>query len=378
MKREQLSKVKSGVGSKADKGLMIVTIILVAVGLVFVADASAPSAIATFGDKFYFFKQQLAWAILGIVGLFIIKNINYKVWSKYATFFFIISIVLLILVLIPGLGTKTYGARRWLMVGPVSIQPSELIKLTGALYLAKLAEKKKEYLAFILPIGLVCLLVMLQPDLGTTISFAFIAFAQLFVSGLSVFKMFITLLFAGVSGLVLTLFSDYRRDRLLTYFDSLSDPLGKSYHIRQILIALGSGGIFGVGLGQSRQKYLFLPESATDSIFAVLAEELGLFGSSVIIILFAYYVFRGLRIASHAPDIFSKILATGIVAWVGGQMLLNIGAMVAITPLTGVPLPFFSYGGSALTTALAGTGILLNISSYAQQKTNIRKIRKRG
>lgn len=357
---------KNVLKSSIDRKLLATTLVLVVLGLVAVADASAPQAIATFSDKWYFFKQQFVWATLGVVTLFVVSKINYNTFEKYASLLFLFNIILLIAVLIPAIGTSSLGARRWIILGPVSIQPSELIKLTAALYFAKLAKNNKRISAFLVPVACVALLIMLQPDLGTTLSFLFIAFIQIYATGVETLKLIGASLISVMLGVVLVLTSSYRRDRLMTFLGSLTDPLGKSYHIRQILLALGSGGLFGVGLGQSRQKFLFLPESATDSIFAVLAEELGFIGSSMIIALFAYYVFLGLRIALRAPDVFSKILALGIVSWVGGQAMLNMSAVVALVPLTGIPLPFFSYGGSALVSVLTGTGILLNISSHAQ------------
>ena len=345
-----------------DRKLLGVALALTILGLIAVADASAPQAIATFDDKWFFFKQQFVWAVVGIVGMFVISKIRYGFWEKYATPIFFANILLLLAVLFPGLGTKVLGARRWLIIGPISIQPSELIKLTGAIYFAKLASSEKSFWSYIVPLGLVSVLVMLQPDLGTTVSFAFMAFVQIFLAGIDFLRLGASAIVAGLAGLLLVVFSDYRRDRLLTYLDSMSDPLGKSYHIRQILLALGSGGLFGVGLGRSRQKFLFLPESATDSIFAVIGEELGFVGLLVLISLLVFFVMRGLKIASLAPDTFAKVLAAGIVAWIGGQALLNMAAVVALVPLTGIPMPFFSYGGSALVTVLFGTGILLSIS----------------
>ena len=169
---------------------------------------------------------------------------------------------------------------------------------------------------------------------------------------------------SAVAGIILIITSDYRRDRLLTFLEQTQDPLGKGYHIRQILFALGSGGIFGVGLGQSRQKYLFLPEAATDSIFAVIAEELGFVGALILIILLLVFIYKALRIVANAPDKFSQVLSAGLITWIGGQIFLNIASMVALVPLTGSPLPFISYGGSSLVTVLIATGILLNISRY--------------
>lgn len=347
-----------------DKNLLILVISLVILGLIAVADVSAPQALNMFGDKFYFLKSQLVWAGIGIVVLFATAKIHYSMWEKIATPFFVVSLILLCAVLFPGLGFSALGARRWIPLGFFSLQPSELIKLALIFYLAKVASKNKSPISYFLPLVLVAGLIMLQPDLGTTIVVALIGFSQIFVSGINLMYFGIAGVIAGVSAFLLIILSPYRRDRLLTFFEITRDPLGKSYHIRQILLALGSGGVFGVGLGASRQKFLFLPESTTDSIFAVIAEELGLIGAFAIIILFVYFLFKGLRIAGKAPDKFSQMTAVGITAWISGQAFLNIASMVAVVPLTGIPLPFFSYGGSSLVMILAGCGILLSISRY--------------
>jgi len=206
------------------------------------------------------------------------------------------------------------------------------------------------------------MLIMLQPDLGTAVILAATGLVVYFVSGGSLFLISLAGLFGLLSGAALIFFSSYRRERFLTFLNPARDPLGASYHIRQILIAIGSGGLFGVGLGQSRQKYEYLPEATTDSIFAVIAEELGFVGAISLLVLFLLVVWRGMRIAKEAPDDFARLLAVGITAWIGFQALVNLSAMVAIVPLTGVPPPFISYGGSSLVLSLTAMGILVNIS----------------
>lgn len=368
-----MKKVKLQMQKKAgDKNFLILVISLVILGLIAVADVSAPQALNMFGDKFYFLKQQLAWASIGIVVLLVTSKIHHSFWEKVATPFFIVSLILLCVVLLPGLGFSALGARRWIPLGFFSLQPSELIKLALILYLAKVASKNKGPVSYFVPLVLVTGLIMLQPDLGTTIVVALIGFSQIFVSGVNLMYLAIALGTGAVSAILLIIFSPYRRERLLTFFEVTRDPLGKSYHIRQILLALGSGGIFGTGLGASRQKFLFLPESSTDSIFAVIGEELGLIGGFAIIILFVYFLYKGLHIARNAPDRFSQVAAVGISAWIAGQAFLNIASMVALVPLTGIPLPFFSYGGSSLVMALAGCGILLSIS---REETTTKRIK---
>ena len=362
--------------SKFDKQFLYLILGLVVVGLVFVADISAPQALNFFNDRFYFLKQQFAWAAIGLVAMMIVSKIHYSFWAKISIPFFIVSILLLLAVLIPAVSLEALGARRWIVIGPINFQPSEIIKLSLALCLAKIAstknllsESNREPLVYFIPLVLACGLIMLQPDLGTTLVVGIIGITQIFASGVSLLYFLISLVVGLISVAILIFVSPYRRDRLMTFFEVTKDPLGKGYHIRQILLALGSGGLFGLGIGQSRQKYLFLPEASTDSIFAAISEEIGFIGSFVLILIFAIFIFKAFKIASHAPDQFSKILAVGITAWIGGQILLNIAAMTALTPLTGIPLPFFSYGGTSLSMILVSCGILLNISRYAIKKT---------
>ena len=356
-----------------DKVFFYLIIGLTVCGLVFVVDISAPQALNFFGDKYHFFKQQVVSAAIGIIAMLVVSKIHYSFWKKLAIPFFIFSILSLLVVLIPGVGLKALGARRWIVIGPINFQPSEVVKLSLALYLASISELNKKPLAYFLPLVLVAGLIMLQPDLGTTLVVTLMGVSQIFVSGVSIIYFLGSAIVGVLAVLLLILVSPYRRDRLLTFFSTTSDPLGKSYHIRQILIAIGSGGLFGLGLGQSKQKYLFLPEASTDSIFAAISEEIGFIGSLILIFVFMYFIFRAFKIAANAPDKFSKILAVGIASWIGGQMVLNMTSMTALTPLTGIPLPFFSYGGTSLMMILASCGILLNISRYAKQKNTLNR-----
>lgn len=351
-----------------DRNLLILILVFVFIGLVAVADSSAIQALNNYGNKFYLFKQQLISAGIGVVALLVVSKLNYKLWEKVATPFFLFSLVLLLVVLLPNLGFKALGARRWIDLGFFNFQPSELIKISLALFLAKVASKNKNALSYFIPLGITAILIMFQPDLGTTLVIVIMGLCQIFVSNINLLYFIGALVSGFLATLGLILVSPYRKERLLTFLQMERDPLGASYHIRQVLLGLGSGGIFGVGLGSSRQKYLFLPESSTDSIFAVIAEELGLIGAVSVIILFVFFIFKGLTIAKNAPDSFSKVLAAGITAWIGGQAFLNIASMVALVPLTGIPLPFISYGGSSLVTILTACGILLNISKYSSHE----------
>lgn len=351
-----------------DKTLFWMVVLLCVLGILAVSDASAPQALAVFSDPYYFAKQQIVWTVVGFFGLIVASNIHYLQWKKVAFLFGGTCVVLLMAVLIPGIGERVLGARRWIGLGPISLQPSEFAKFAVALATARMIDDKYPLSYIVGFVGGVCGLIMLQPDLGTTIVVAGVGAAQLFAAGLPLAH-FVILGFGGaLATLFLILVSDYRRARLVSFLESSSDPLANSYHMRQILIALGSGGVLGVGIGQSRQKHLFLPETASDSIFAVIAEETGLVGSLVVILLLAFFVLRVLKIAKNAPDTFSRILASGVAFWFMGQMFLNISSIVAVTPLTGIPLPFFSYGGSSLVMILGSLGIILNISKYAKDK----------
>lgn len=358
--------------NSVDKNLMVLVLSLVLLGLIAIADASAPQALSAFNDKFYFLKQQSAWACIALVVFFVTSKIHYSFWEKIATPLFFVTVGFLILVMIPHFSFAALGARRWISIGFLNFQPSELVKLGICIFIAKVASKEKSAFSYFVPVIVVAGLIMLQPDLGTTLVVAIITLSQIFISDIKPLY-FIGSLVAGILGtLGLILVSPYRKDRLLTFFEVSRDPLGKSYHIRQVLLGLGSGGFFGVGLGESRQKYLFLPESSTDSIFAVIAEELGFIGSVGIILLFGYFMFKGFKIAREAPDKFSQVLATGITAWIGGQAFLNIASMVALVPLTGIPLPFISYGGSSLVMVTVACGILLSISRYTTQTNGVK------
>ncbi|KKQ25595.1 MAG: Stage V sporulation protein E [Candidatus Woesebacteria bacterium GW2011_GWA1_37_8] len=340
---------------------------LTGIGLIAVADASAPLAIRQFDDKFFFIKQQVYVVGIGLICMFILSFVNYKLWEKYAVLIFFASLGLLLLVLIPGFGNKYLGARRWLMLGPINFQPSELVKLTLSIYIAKLAVGNKKILAYFIPLGIVSLLVMLQPDMGTAMILVGAGLIQIFAAGVNIFSYFGMVLVGIVSGVALIFTSDYRRDRLISFINH-NQNIESSYHIRQVLLAIGSGGLFGVGLGQSRQKFLFIPESASDSIFAIIAEEAGFIRSGLLLLIFFLLVFEGYKVALQTENKFGKILAIGITSWIGLQTVLNLSSMLSITPITGVPLPFISFGGTSIVMLLASSGILLNISKYAKKQ----------
>lgn len=330
-----------------------------------VGSSSVVDAARDFGDKWYYLKLQSGWAVIGLAGFFLISRIPYQKLEKLSVTLLLVTLFLVALVLIPGVGSRLWGARRWLNLGFFSFQPAELAKLTLAIYFSSLLKKVTRFWPFALILCLAGFLIMLEPDLGTTLILAGSSLITYFGSGgqLRYLGLAVPVLALLLGGLIL--FSPYRLNRLKTFFDYSRDPLGSSYHIRQVLLSLGSGGVFGVGLGQSKQKYEFLPEATTDSIFAVIGEEWGLIGGLAVIIAFVIFMRQGLSLVQTAPDKFGSNLALALTSWISLQALANLGAMVAIIPLTGVPLPFISYGGSSLVLVLLASGILVNIAKQS-------------
>lgn len=356
-----------------DKKLLFTIGALLIFGLIMIASAGIVYSKVRFGDSYYFFKHQLFYGILpGIFILYLTQKINYNFWKKIAFPFFVLNLIFLVLVFIPSFGTKIYGASRWLKLGPFSFQPAEMLKLSVILYLAAWLEGKTErikdffegLLPFLIVVGLVSFLLIKQPDVGTLGVIILISLSVFFVSGAKISHMFLI----GASGVLalitLIKMEAYRMNRFLVFLHPELDPRGIGYQINQALLAIGSGGILGVGLGHSLQKFNYLPEPVGDSIFAIIEEELGLVGGLFLISLFVYLAIRGLRIAKNAPDKFSKLVATGIVTWIVFQAFINIAAISGLIPLTGIPLPFISYGGTSIIFLMAATGILLNISKY--------------
>ncbi|MBN1263338.1 MAG: putative lipid II flippase FtsW [Candidatus Pacebacteria bacterium] len=345
-----------------DWWLVGLVLLLSVFGLIIVANASAVAAFRDFGNKLHYFRLQFQWLILGLTAFAAACFFPYQKWRKLVPLLLFLTFLSLVLVVLPKFGFRRFGARRWLNLGGFSFQPAELTKLSFITYLAAYLTKKEQVWPLLLVSGLILFLVMLQPDLGTTLIILAIGFVVYFVGGMPWWQMLVLGLGASLGSFLLIVFSPYRRERWLTFLDPQRDPLGASYHIRQVLIALGSGGLFGVGLGQSRQKYEYLPAVSTDSIFAVVAEELGFAGAAALVLVFAFLIWRGIRVAQLAPDHFAQLLAVGVTAWVALQTFINLAAMVALAPLTGTPLPFISYGGSSLLLILLGMGILVNIS----------------
>jgi len=354
--------------------LLIVTFSLLAVGMTMVYSASAIWAEYKFDDSFFFAKRQMLFAVVGIIAMFFIMNVDYWTWRTWAKVILIVCFVLLILVLIPGVGNVRNGSRSWIGVGAFSVQPSEFMKLAMIAFLAKfLSEKQKQITSFksgLMPsLGLVFTafaLIMLQPDLGTGTVMVGTCVVMIFISGAKIMH-FVYLGLVGVAGFVgLIASAPYRMDRITSFLDPWKDPLGTGFQMIQSLYAIGPGGLFGLGLGESRQKFFYLPEPQTDFIFAIIAEELGFIGGSFVLLLFSLLLWRGVRIALGAPDLYGSLLATGIIAMIAIQVMINIGVVTGLMPVTGITLPFLSYGGSSLTLMLMAVGVLLNVSRYSR------------
>jgi cell division protein FtsW len=354
-----------------DRPLLLSVFFLLGIGLLMVASSGVSYGNIRFGDEYYFLKRQLVGLSVGLFFLWLFQKISYQFWRKISVPLFFSAVVLLVLVLVPGFGTTAYGASRWLDLGPVSFQPSEIMKLALIVYFAawlsgkNVARKTDFYegaVPFAIVLSLIGFLILKQPDMGTLGVLSIIAFSIFFASGARLSHIGFLVGSGLFALLILIWLAPYRLRRMLVFLDPEHDPSGAGYQINQALIAIGSGGLFGLGLGHSRQKFSYLPEPMTDSIFAVLGEEFGLFGCALVIGLFVFFAYRGFHIARRAPDEFGRYLAVGIVAWVVFQAFMNIFAITGLMPLTGVPLPFLSYGGTSLAALLGAVGILLNIS----------------
>lgn len=357
-------------GHQPDYVLAGAMLLLLMIGLVMLSSAGSVLGFQRFDDSNYFLKKQLISLAVGLVAFFITVRIEYHHWRRWAVPLLITTLAGLIVVFLPGIGSAFLGARRWIHLGPMLFQPSEIAKLTFIFYLAAWFEQREHIVGrwqegvmpFLLTLAVLAGLLLLEPDLGTTIVLVFISVIMFFVAGGSPKHLFsLGVIGAAVLAVFIKL-APYRAQRLTVFLNPALDPQGIGYHINQALLAIGSGGLFGLGLGHSRQKFNYLPEPAGDSIFAITAEELGFLFVVFFIGLWMLVIIRGLKIASRAPDQFGRLVATGITVWLGFQALLNIGALSGVLPLTGVPLPFMSYGGSALITSLAAVGVLLNIS----------------
>ncbi|MDO5557599.1 MAG: putative lipid II flippase FtsW [Clostridia bacterium] len=376
-KIKQVKKTKF-INGQFDFILLMVVLLLLALGIIMVLSASAPSALSETGNSYTYFNKQCLFAIGGIILMIILSKVDYRIYKRFYKLSYIISVASLLLVVIPGLGISVNGATRWINLGFTQFQPSELTKIgLIVFYAGYLTDHKRELNTlkggFIKPVLLllpaIVILVLVQDHLSVCIVLVGIIATMMLMAGSRVrdfLSIGLSLGGLGVVGLIalakVANIGKFRLARITTFLDPWSDPTGAGWQVIQSLYAIGSGGLFGVGLGESKQKYLYIPEPHNDFIFSILAEELGFIGCTVVVILFAIFIWRGVIAAMKAPDMFGSLIAMGIVSLVGVQVVINIAVVTSSMPATGMPLPFFSCGGTALTILLAAVGVLLNIS----------------
>ncbi len=354
---------------RGDRAMVLAVAALTAFGLVMVFSASEVQGWLWFHNAAYYFERQLLWLALGVVLLWVAAHIDYHRLRPLAT------LVLMVLVLLPHFGVEVNGARRWLRLGPMQMQPAELAKVASIIFMALWLERHRERIGsledgvvpFLALLALVTILVILERDLGTTLIVAAILLAQFLVAGGRKRHVLLLLLIVGLCLYVFIRMEPYRLHRILAFVDPWADPLNTGFQAIQSVVALGSGGLTGLGLGHSIQKYQWLPFAHTDFIFAIVGEETGLLGTTLVLALFGLFSYRGYRVALKAPDAFGSLLACGVTTWIAFQALVNIAAVTVTLPTTGIPLPFISYGGSSLAITLLAVGILMNVSTQSEK-----------
>lgn len=356
--------------SRTIAALLIPVGLLLVVGIGSILSASSVLGLRETGDGLFYFKRQIAWLGIGLAGFVVASFTPLRWWRRMAFPLFVVTVVLLFAVLL--VGVKTNGATRWLQAGPMTIQPSEIAKLTTILFLATLVSRREGSMNrvrdFFWPVagsvGIVAFLVIVQPDLGTTLVVGAGALAVLVASAAPFTYVFGSALLGSGAALLAAAASPYRWARVTAFLDLQSDPLGSSYQAVQSLVALGTGGLWGVGLGASRARWSFLPNAHTDFVFSIIGEETGLVGSLTVVALFVAFTLAGTYIAVRASDRFGRLLAIGITTWLATQAIVNIGGVTGILPITGVPLPFVSFGGTALIMAMVGVGVLVSVARH--------------
>ncbi|WP_407307440.1 stage V sporulation protein E [Desulfosporosinus sp. SB140] len=355
---------------RPDLVLLGTILALLGIGFIMVYSSSAVRGYIQFDDPYHFLKAETIWVSLGLLAMLVSYRVDLQMLRRFAKPALYVAIVLLVAVKVPGLGRRVNGADRWIGLGPLSIQPSEVIKLSMVLVMAHILalnpHKIQSFRKGVIPIlgllGVIAGLIMLQPDLGTTLVIAATTFFMLIAAGAR--KSHILGLGGTGLGLVVAAIAaaPYRMRRIFAFLDPWADPLGNGYQTIQALLALGPGGLFGLGLGQSRQKFLYLPENHTDFIFAMIGEELGFVGATLVVLLFFLFAWRGFRVAMRAQDPFSGFLAVGLTAMISIQAMINMGVVSGVLPVTGITLPFISYGGTSLVFTMLGVGVLLRVS----------------
>jgi len=365
---------------KPDFAILASALALAVIGLIFVYSSSFAIALGEFGDVNYFFFRQLGALLVGAIAMVIAMNFDYHRLRVLSPILMLAAVLSLTAVLF--IGSDAYGARRWIGLGPLPpFQPSEFAKLALIIYIsAWLASNRRDltsfavgFMPFIVAVGVVAALILMEPDTGTASVIVFTTVALFFLAGGSITHVLTLGATGGVAGLLLILTEGYRLDRVFAFTSAEEDPSGLGFQTLQLLIALGSGGVEGLGLGVSRQKFFYIPGAHTDGIFAIIGEEAGFIGAMVVVGLFAYIVYRGFRVAMNAHDVFGTYLAMGIVCWIAFQTLINIGGITRTIPLTGIPLPLVSYGGSSLIMCMAAIGVLLNVSRYSKESAPVRR-----
>jgi len=348
---------------------------LLLAGLLTVYTASFAVGYLEYGSTNYFVVRQAAYAIVGMMALVYFMRLDYRQLRYLAVPMMVVALVGLLAVLIPGIGVERNGARRWLEFGPLSFQPSEFAKLAIIIYISAWLAGRRENISnfslglvpFVMMVSVVGGLVIVEPDMGTAIIIVLTTSTLFFVAGAPLSHLALLMASGVTVSYFMVLVQDYRLDRITSFVSPESDPQGNGFHILQLLIALGSGGVTGLGWGVSRQKFFYVPGAHTDGVFAIIGEELGLIGLLGILALFAFFVFRGLKATFATKDQFGTLLGIGIVSWISYQTLINVGGITRSIPLTGVPLPFLSYGGSALIAVMAAAGVLLSLSRYSHR-----------
>lgn len=364
--------------ARPDYLITLVVAVLTGAGLVFVYSASFAIGLQEFGSVNFFITRQAIGASIGAVAMFILARMDYRILARWSPLILLAALIGLLMVLTPGIGSDVYGSQRWIQLGPLPpVQPSEFAKLAMVIYIAAWLAAKGDQVKqlslgvvpFVLMVGLVGGLIMLQPDMGTFLVIVLTTSTMFFVAGAALSHV-ITLGMAGFAGgFLLILVEGYRAERLMAFLKAEEDPDGKGFQILQLLIALGSGGVRGLGIGESRQKFFYIPGAHTDGIFAIVGEELGFIGALVVIALFVTLVFRGFQTATRARDEFGYLLAVGVTCWIAYQTMINMGGITRSLPLTGIPLPFLSYGNNALIATMAAVGVLLSVSRFGTGRT---------
>ena len=359
-----------------DFTLLITILLLLSIGLIMLLSASSPSALSESGNSYSYFFRQAIFAVAGLFMMWVISNIDYRFYQKYYKLAYIIAFLLLLAV--PLVGTEVNGAKRWINITEsFSFQPSEMAKLLMIIFYAGILVKNRDelnkygkgFFKHIIMVAPIIVLLLIEPHFSASMIIIGIVAIMMIVAGCKFWHFLVSGLVVGVPGIIgLILLEPYRLQRVTTFLNPWSDPTGDGWQVIQSLYAIGSGGLFGAGLGESKQKYLYIPEPHNDFIFSILAEELGFIGCAVVIILFAIFIWRGILIAMKSPDMFGSLIAIGITAQVAIQVIINIAVVTSSMPATGMPLPFFSYGGTSLFILLCEMGVLLNISKAGAKK----------